>query len=768
MLQHSRSLNVVDDRRGTGVGIPGQSKVKDDLRTELRIIIEHGFSMQKEWLEKRLQHHESRLLHALQSSDSMVERPLEKDLPQLEGMASADLSQGRWPPKDRANDPEDSSTSTCEPVKTLPGQVVIMDPQDDAPILRQAAIAEVGEEGNEELHELIAKLEDMFDSLDSDGSGTISRVELRRAFQDVGIPPIVSIQHFIGNHASNMEIDRLEWLHMIEDASRDDMTAFMAFAKKLIGISSEKGSLCDQGQWPKLPTFVRHDSKLRMIWDMTQMLLLFWVSLSMPFSMGFGEFQELKSADLACDILFLLDVAINFFTTYIDRDEIIVTNNRRMALHYLRTWFVLDFVSSVPWDLVTAGLLPSLQAARLLKVGKVAKVFKLMRLGKLLRAMASSEVIELMEDHFSPKASQTASRVFNLVLITGVTCHWLACFLAVSDQGCLDDYFASLPGSSGEATSVNAKYVATLYWAVTTLTTVGYGDIIPLTDQERTYVMAAMLIGSAFFGYIIGCITSVITDMDIDKRTFNERMEVVQAWLEFHDRMPAVLRRRIRRHFKELYRNRTIADDATIVSELSGMLRADTAYFIIHEKVRTNPTFRGLPGPALASLVCVLKKSTAKPEENIIVAGDPGTAMYCVVEGQAYLALGNPWLPAEYASTSSVVSKEVKEGESFGEEVVFSLEQIYHYTVTARTAVTMYELPLDTFKYRFKHMPDLTQKMLTNFLRSKKVMLKAAGALPAEPVSAPVTPAPLSGRDKPHTLEAKPLVESQFQVEELG
>jgi len=384
----------------------------------------------------------------------------------------------------------------------------------------------------------------------------------------------------------------------------------------------------------------------------------------------------------------------------------------------LKTWFTLDFVSSVPWDSVTAGLMPSLQPARLLKVGKIAKVFKLLRMGKVIKAMAGSEMLEMMEDQVSPKASQTLGRVVNLVVVTTVVCHWLACMMATCDNGAIDTYL-------GSGKPVSARYLATLYWAVTTLTTVGYGDFLPMSDQERLYAMLAMVIGSAFYGYIIGCITSLITDADIDKRVFNERMEVVQAWLDFHEHMPAILRRRIRRHFKQHFRDKTVADDATIVLDLSGMLRNDTAYFIIHEKVRGNAAFSSLPNSALASLVCTLKKTTSYADDVLVTAGDPGTAMFVIVEGHAWYSQGHQWVPPELAAKMGSLHLDIdlREGSSFGEEIIFSMEQTYQYTIVAHTQLVYYELLTDSFKDRFKNMPDLIAQMQVKFVKSRKQSL---------------------------------------------
>ena len=58
------------------------------------------------------------------------------------------------------------------------------------------------------------------------------------------------------------------------------------------------------------------------------------------------------------------------------------------------------------------------------------------------------------------------------------------------------------------------RYVVALYWALTTLTTVGYGDVIPYTTLELVWTCVVMFVGTCTFGYIIGNVASLITHED--------------------------------------------------------------------------------------------------------------------------------------------------------------------------------------------------------------------------------------------------------------
>ncbi|TFJ95327.1 Potassium voltage-gated channel subfamily H member 6 [Platysternon megacephalum] len=114
---------------------------------------------------------------------------------------------------------------------------------------------------------------------------------------------------------------------------------------------------------------ILHYSPFKAVWDWLILLLVIYTAVFTPYSAAFllnEQEQDLRLTcgyscspltvvDLLVDIMFLIDIVINFRTTYVNSNEEVVSHPGRIAIHYFKGWFLIDMVAAIPFDLLIFG-----------------------------------------------------------------------------------------------------------------------------------------------------------------------------------------------------------------------------------------------------------------------------------------------------------------------------------------------------------------------------------------------------------------------------
>ena len=145
---------------------------------------------------------------------------------------------------------------------------------------------------------------------------------------------------------------------------------------------------------------------------------------------------------LQVDCAFLVDIIFSFVTGYFDAGHFI-KDHRQIAVRYMRSWFVLDFVSSLPLDFVVYLFDPNAGGS-----GELTAL-KGFRLIKVLRVMKLASIAETI----APFLSQLAYVINPALKTLGLYVLWL--FYAWHFVGCMYWRVAYPPGSTAWGASID-------------------------------------------------------------------------------------------------------------------------------------------------------------------------------------------------------------------------------------------------------------------------------------------------------------------------
>ena len=97
--------------------------------------------------------------------------------------------------------------------------------------------------------------------------------------------------------------------------------------------------------------------------------------------------------------------------------------------------------------------------------------------------------------------------------------HWFAClWFMIGDYEESAGIASWLTINGIEASAGYVQYVNSLYWATATMTTVGYGDVVPITSTEKIFGMVVMLLACCIFAYIMNSIGGIFVTMDATQK----------------------------------------------------------------------------------------------------------------------------------------------------------------------------------------------------------------------------------------------------------
>lgn len=177
-----------------------------------------------------------------------------------------------------------------------------------------------------------------------------------------------------------------------------------------------------------------------------------------------------------------------------------------------------------------------------------------------------------------------------------------------------------------------------------TTTTIGYGDVHPVSATGRMFGLVAMAIGACVFSYGVTHVITLMSSLNKQEQAFREKMDRIATYMSFRN-LPPSLRSDVREFFHYTHSTKTekrmLEVEKEILSEMSPSLSHEVVLFVNRQIVDKVTFLREVDHRFFQRIVRNLEPATFAPNELVMKEGEIGKKLYIISKGVVELLRTN-------------------------------------------------------------------------------------------------------------------------------
>lgn len=379
---------------------------------------------------------------------------------------------------------------------------------------------------------------------------------------------------------------------------------------------------------------IRHDGKLRGSWG------LFLVPMNLLFGLMLS--YRLRTGEVIHDLFYWVMIFLMFVDFLLDLGSTrkhrmeIVKDWRQVFKLYFRGWMVPDVLAFIPFEYFADVFQWESDWTLLLRILPLSKTFKV------------STVLEDLQLHLQmPGALMKLMSLgywgLQAIHAFALGWWWVGGSPEEMETSPAKTAWVMEDGQLVQKTIAEAEvrkftnpeiYLRAVYWTVTTMTTIGYGDYSPSKDNNRQmiFTIIAQITGVSFYGFVVGNIPVLIANANAARAAFDNNNEIIGEFMRVKQ-LPTEMQDRVRDYYQYLWESRKGVSDAQVLGSLPHALSVDVLVFLNNDILQKVEFFKGVKEIFIREVVGMLRTETYIPGDYIIREGEFGTCMYFLTNG---------------------------------------------------------------------------------------------------------------------------------------
>ena len=342
----------------------------------------------------------------------------------------------------------------------------------------------------------------------------------------------------------------------------------MLVKKKIIYDSFDDEEGNDEG----IDYYISPNSLFIKIFDLLVFLASMFYFIFVPYFMSKNffvtkEINSLKLILILIDVLYILDVIINFFRAYQNFDENLIRKTNKIILHYLKTWFFLDLIQAIPYfsliQLFEKMTIMNNQNVVLKGISLKHKLLNpliynliIIKIIKVYKMLNYNSTISYISEIFSRDEILERYGSFIIIVLLSISClNMCTCLFIFLGKNSYPNWIIKI--NIQDQSHINI-FLAALYFIIVTITSVGYGDITGDSIPELIFQVLLLIIGTIAYSFIISYISNYIIKSNKKSMTFEKHLEILQEIKVHHPNMDNTLYHEVLRNLynEQLYEKR--------------------------------------------------------------------------------------------------------------------------------------------------------------------------------------------------------------------
>lgn len=372
------------------------------------------------------------------------------------------------------------------------------------------------------------------------------------------------------------------------------------------------------------------DSIFREIWDIIAVILIIYQVIAIPYLLSYTSIhtESYFMLLLTCDCFFLIEIALNFNTGYFS-DGTLVKRRKLIVSKYLRSSFISDFFGCLPLELFIQNMM--FDSTRRIELDNAERI-KYIWMLKFLNLFKLPRIINTFQYHFTHELTYTVFHLMKFLISAMMIVHWITCSMYlffIKDLENTGMMWYQIYDTGKE------PYLRYFYMTVFTMTSTGYGDILPFSNGQKILTIGIMCLSCWLFAFILTNSKDILLRYSAQDIFYKDVMSRMKKYM-VKNSIQRNTRVKVLSYFKYLKDNSkkcSIGED-DILNTLSRPLREDIFVVTRGNFLRKCPFFKFYSFDFLRILIRSLRHAVFAPGDIIIKEYDLSNSIYFILKGR--------------------------------------------------------------------------------------------------------------------------------------